>query len=113
MRPLGRNEPNDPAPGPVGPSERDARSVTVEAHSAKRRSVQPWKKSGLFQGLADLRRRNWRRLPCDASDIHAVVVTHAHLDHCGYLPPSGPAGFPRARTDQRTYRTARGDRAAR
>ncbi|WP_444875640.1 MBL fold metallo-hydrolase, partial [Streptomyces scabiei] len=29
---------------------------------------------------------NWRRLPCDASDIEAVVVTHAHLDHCGYLP---------------------------
>ncbi|MGJ5831557.1 MBL fold metallo-hydrolase [Streptomyces ossamyceticus] len=41
---------------------------------------------GLFQGLADLRRRNWRGLPCDAADIEAVVVTHAHLDHCGYLP---------------------------
>ena len=41
---------------------------------------------GLFQGLADLRRLNWRRLPCDAADIGAVVVTHAHLDHCGYLP---------------------------
>ncbi|MFI8388569.1 MBL fold metallo-hydrolase [Streptomyces sp. NPDC085540] len=41
---------------------------------------------GLFQGVADLRRRNWDGLPCDASDVHAVVVTHAHLDHCGYLP---------------------------
>ncbi|WP_142212039.1 MBL fold metallo-hydrolase RNA specificity domain-containing protein [Streptomyces sp. SLBN-118] len=48
---------------------------------------------GLFQGLADLRRRNWRRLPCDASDIHAVVVTHAHLDHCGYLPRLVRQGF--------------------
>ncbi|SFY05727.1 MBL fold metallo-hydrolase [Streptomyces atratus] len=41
---------------------------------------------GLFQGFADLRRRNWAKLPCDASSIHAVVITHAHLDHCGYLP---------------------------
>ncbi|MEU0397656.1 MBL fold metallo-hydrolase [Streptomyces sp. NPDC006208] len=48
---------------------------------------------GLFQGLADLRRRNWRTLPCDAGDIHAVVVTHAHLDHCGYLPRLVRHGF--------------------
>ncbi|MFJ9805641.1 MBL fold metallo-hydrolase RNA specificity domain-containing protein [Streptomyces wuyuanensis] len=48
---------------------------------------------GLFQGLADLRRRNWRPLPCDAADIHAVVVTHAHLDHCGYLPRLVRHGF--------------------
>ncbi|MCC9711888.1 MBL fold metallo-hydrolase [Streptomyces sp. MNU76] len=48
---------------------------------------------GLFQGLADLRRRNWRGLPCDAEDIEAVVVTHAHLDHCGYLPRLVRHGF--------------------
>lgn len=48
---------------------------------------------GLFQGVADLRRRNWDRLPCDAADIHAVVVTHAHLDHCGYLPRLVRHGF--------------------
>ncbi|MEV0743166.1 MBL fold metallo-hydrolase [Streptomyces sp. NPDC050549] len=48
---------------------------------------------GLFQGLADLRRMNWRRLPCDATDIGAVVVTHAHLDHCGYLPRLVRHGF--------------------
>ncbi|MFI1865304.1 MBL fold metallo-hydrolase RNA specificity domain-containing protein [Streptomyces jumonjinensis] len=48
---------------------------------------------GLFQGLADLRRRNWRPLPRDARDIHAVVVTHAHLDHCGYLPRLVRHGF--------------------
>ncbi|MFB7559325.1 MBL fold metallo-hydrolase RNA specificity domain-containing protein [Streptomyces brevispora] len=48
---------------------------------------------GLFQGLADLRRRNWRPLSCDARDIHAVVVTHAHLDHCGYLPRLVRHGF--------------------
>ncbi|MEU5100488.1 MBL fold metallo-hydrolase [Streptomyces sp. NPDC020996] len=48
---------------------------------------------GLFQGVADLRRRNWRTLPCDAEDIDAVVVTHAHLDHCGYLPRLVRQGF--------------------
>ncbi|MXM64699.1 MBL fold metallo-hydrolase [Streptomyces sp. HUCO-GS316] len=48
---------------------------------------------GLFQGLADLRRRNWRGLPCDAADIESVVVTHAHLDHCGYLPRLVRHGF--------------------
>ncbi|MFD0268240.1 MBL fold metallo-hydrolase [Streptomyces sp. NPDC127106] len=48
---------------------------------------------GLFQGVADLRRRNWAKLPCDAADIHAVVLTHAHLDHCGYLPRLVRHGF--------------------
>jgi metallo-beta-lactamase family protein len=41
---------------------------------------------GLFQGLKELRDRNWAALPIDARRIEAVVLTHAHLDHCGYLP---------------------------
>lgn len=41
---------------------------------------------GLFQGLSSLRRRNWQELPISARDIDAVVLTHAHLDHSGYLP---------------------------
>jgi metallo-beta-lactamase family protein len=41
---------------------------------------------GLFQGLKELRLRNWEPLPFDASDLSAVVLTHAHLDHTGYLP---------------------------
>jgi metallo-beta-lactamase family protein len=48
---------------------------------------------GLFQGLADLRRRNRRALPLDPADVHAVVLTHAHLDHCGYLPRLVADGF--------------------
>ncbi|MET8172247.1 MBL fold metallo-hydrolase [Streptomyces clavifer] len=48
---------------------------------------------GLFQGFANLRRRNWERLGRDAADIQAVVVTHAHLDHCGYLPRLVRHGF--------------------
>ncbi|MEO6082819.1 MAG: MBL fold metallo-hydrolase, partial [Umezawaea sp.] len=41
---------------------------------------------GLFQGLAPLRRRNWRPPPLDLGTLDAVVLTHANLDHCGYLP---------------------------
>ncbi|MFD9128513.1 MBL fold metallo-hydrolase RNA specificity domain-containing protein [Kitasatospora sp. NPDC059571] len=48
---------------------------------------------GLFQGLAELRRRNRRSLPVDPHDIQAVVLTHAHLDHCGYLPRLVRDGF--------------------
>ncbi|MER7469014.1 MBL fold metallo-hydrolase [Streptomyces sp. NPDC097981] len=42
---------------------------------------------------AAVRCSNWDELPCDAADIHAVVVTHAHLDHCGYLPRLVRHGF--------------------
>ncbi len=48
---------------------------------------------GLFQGLKDLRRRNWAPLPIDPASIDAVVLTHAHLDPCGYLPRLVAAGF--------------------
>src|SRR5438045_7869977 len=48
---------------------------------------------GLFQGLKELRLRNWDPLPIDPARIDAVVLTHAHLDHCGYLPRLVAAGF--------------------
>jgi metallo-beta-lactamase family protein len=48
---------------------------------------------GLFQGLKSLRERNWTDLPVDARTIHAVVLTHAHLDHSGYLPRLVAQGF--------------------
>lgn len=41
---------------------------------------------GLFQGHKTLRLRNWDPLPLDVSSIDAVVLTHAHVDHSGYLP---------------------------
>jgi metallo-beta-lactamase family protein len=48
---------------------------------------------GLFQGLKELRERNWQPLPIAASAIDAVILTHAHLDHCGYLPRLVAQGF--------------------
>ena len=48
---------------------------------------------GLFQGLKALRLRNWAPLPVRPQDIDAVVLTHAHLDHSGYLPRFIRQGF--------------------
>ena len=49
--------------------------------------------AGLFQGLKELRERNWQNLPIPAREIDAIVLTHAHLDHCGYLPRLVSQGF--------------------
>lgn len=48
---------------------------------------------GLFQGPREIRRRNWEPLPIEPREITAVVLTHAHLDHCGYLPALVRDGF--------------------
>src|SRR5262245_5180241 len=48
---------------------------------------------GLFQGLKELRLRNWRPPPVDPAAIEAVILSHAHLDHSGYLPLLARRGF--------------------
>lgn len=48
---------------------------------------------GLFQGLSSLRRRNWAPPPVDWTTVDAVVITHAHLDHTGYLPVLAREGW--------------------
>jgi len=48
---------------------------------------------GLFQGQKEWRERNWQDTPVPACEIDAVVLTHAHLDHCGWIPRLVKEGF--------------------
>jgi len=48
---------------------------------------------GMFQGLKELRERNWQEPPFDPRSLHAVLITHAHIDHTGYLPRLVRHGF--------------------
>ena len=48
---------------------------------------------GLFQGQKEWRERNWQDTPVPAHEIDAVILTHAHLDHCGWIPRLVKEGF--------------------
>lgn len=48
---------------------------------------------GLFQGLKELRERNWQVLPIDEMQLNAIILTHAHIDHSGYLPVLTNRGY--------------------
>ena len=48
---------------------------------------------GLYQGVKALRARNWKPLPVDPASIDSVLLTHAHIDHSGYLPALVRDGF--------------------
>jgi metallo-beta-lactamase family protein len=70
-----------------------AGTVTGSKHLLDTTGVRVLVDCGLFQGLKELRERNWQPLPVSAADVHAIVLTHAHLDHCGYLPRLVADGF--------------------
>ncbi|HYT67571.1 MAG TPA: MBL fold metallo-hydrolase [Vicinamibacterales bacterium] len=70
-----------------------ARTVTGSKYGVEANGTRVMVDAGLFQGLKELRLRNWQDLPIPASSIEAVVLTHAHLDHCGYLPRLVSQGF--------------------
>ena len=63
-----------------------ARTVTGSKYLVETHGRKILVDCGLFQGLKELRLRNWEPLPFHASQLSAVVLTHAHLDHTGYLP---------------------------
>ena len=48
---------------------------------------------GLYQGLKELRLKNWEKFPEEPTSINAIVISHAHLDHCGYLPKLVSEGY--------------------
>jgi metallo-beta-lactamase family protein len=70
-----------------------ARTVTGSKYLVESNGTRIMVDAGLFQGLKELRERNWQDLPVPAASIDAIVLTHAHLDHCGYLPRLVSQGF--------------------
>ena len=69
------------------------RTVTGSKHLVEAGGRRVLVDCGMFQGLKELRERNWQALPVDPKTIDAVVLTHAHIDHTGYLPRLVKDGF--------------------
>lgn len=73
----------------LGASETVTGSKTLITHNNKKILVD----CGLFQGYKNLRLKNWEALSVKASEVDAVIITHAHLDHSGYLPAFVARGY--------------------
>ena len=65
----------------------------VNTESSNRPGLQVLIDCGLFQGQKEWRERNWQDLPIPAKEIDAVILTHAHLDHSGWIPRLVKQGF--------------------
>jgi metallo-beta-lactamase family protein len=72
-----------------------ARTVTGSKYLLEADGAHVLVDCGLFQGLKELRDRNWGPVPFDIQSLDAVVLTHAHLDHVGYLPRIVKQGYNR------------------
>ncbi|MBN1586053.1 MAG: MBL fold metallo-hydrolase [Candidatus Omnitrophica bacterium] len=70
-----------------------AGTVTGSKYHIQYDGVQVLLDAGMFQGLKELRLRNWSEPPFDPAQIHAVILSHAHIDHSGYLPVLVRKGF--------------------
>ena len=70
-----------------------ARTVTGSKYLLEAGGARVLIDCGLFQGLKELRERNWAPTPFDPATLDAVVLTHAHLDHVGFLPRIVREGF--------------------
>ncbi len=69
------------------------RSVTGSKFLVRGESVQILVECGQYQGLKELRLRNWEPFPIPPVEVDAAILTHAHLDHCGLLPKFVREGF--------------------
>ena len=86
------------SPPPLSPSgslsfHGAVRTVTGSRFLVERGADRVLVDAGMFQGLRELRRRNWEPPPVRPTELDAVVLTHAHLDHTGYLPRLVRDGF--------------------
>ncbi|MGH9387275.1 MAG: MBL fold metallo-hydrolase RNA specificity domain-containing protein [Vicinamibacterales bacterium] len=70
-----------------------ARTVTGSKHLLEVDGHRILFDCGMFQGLKELRQRNWLPLPVPPDSIETVVLTHAHIDHSGWLPRLVRSGF--------------------
>jgi metallo-beta-lactamase family protein len=70
-----------------------AGTVTGSKHLVAADGFQLLVDCGLFQGQKEWRLKNWTDLPVPARSIQAVILTHAHLDHCGWIPRLYKEGF--------------------
>ena len=72
-----------------------ARTVTGSKYLLEADGARVLVDCGMFQGIKKLREKNWEPTPFDAKNLDAVVLTHAHLDHTGFLPRVVKEGFNR------------------
>lgn len=67
--------------------------ITTHSSSDGNKGMQLLIDCGMFQGQKEWRERNWQDAPVPAREIDAVILTHAHLDHCGWIPRLVKEGF--------------------
>src|SRR5215813_2127136 len=67
--------------------------INTSHHAGGKQGMQVLIDCGLFQGPKEWRERNWQDTPVPAREIDAVILTHAHLDHCGWIPRLVKGGF--------------------
>jgi metallo-beta-lactamase family protein len=67
--------------------------INTHGDSGGKQGMQVLIDCGLFQGQKEWRERNWQDIPIPARELDAVILTHAHLDHCGWIPRLVREGF--------------------
>jgi metallo-beta-lactamase family protein len=67
--------------------------INTTLDSTAKQGLQVLIDCGMFQGQKEWRERNWQDTPVPAREIDAVILTHAHLDHCGWIPRLVKEGF--------------------
>ncbi|MBK8965231.1 MAG: MBL fold metallo-hydrolase [Lewinellaceae bacterium] len=70
-----------------------AQTVTGSKHLLRTPELTLLVDCGLFQGIKTLREKNWEDIPVNPAKVDALILTHAHLDHCGYIPLFVKRGF--------------------